>query len=181
MLFLCREVFNTMKHLIIIAIMIGACNNAPVATDQSVADTSNTTNSSHDNHHDMPAADLSVEKGQSVYFPNLTDGQEITLPYVVEFGVKGMEVEPAQMPSKGKGHHHLLIDQGAVTAGEMVPMGQEQNGYYHFGKGQTKDTLSLAKYPMLKKGTHKLRLQFANGLHQSYVPAMRTEVMITIK
>lgn len=170
-----------MKHLLIVALLIGACNSAPKSTATDSSDTGSTGSNEHTTHHDMPSADVSVEKGQSVYFPNLTDGQEISLPFVVEFGVKGMEVEPAQMPNKGKGHHHLLIDQDAVTAGEMVPMGQEQNGYYHFGKGQTRDTLSLAKYPMLKKGTHKLRLQFANGLHQSYGPAMSTEVIITVK
>lgn len=170
-----------MKNLLLVAIVIGACNNAPISTDQTVEDTTKVVSHEHSEHHDMPASDLTVESGQSVYFPNLTDGQEISLPYVIEFGVKGMIVEPAQMPSKGKGHHHLLIDQEAVASGEMVPMGQEQNGYFHFGKGQTRDTLSVTKYPMLKKGTHKLRLQFANGLHQSYGPAMSTEVMITIK
>jgi hypothetical protein len=124
---------------------------------------------------------MEVKKGQSVYFPNLSDGQEISLPYIVEFGVKGMEVEPAQMANPDKGHHHLLIDKAAVPAGEMVPMGKEGSGYYHFGKGQLRDTLTVAKYPMLTKGTHKLRLQFANGMHQSYGPAMSQEVLIIIR
>ena len=85
------------------------------------------------------------------------------------------------MANPDKGHHHLLIDQAAVPAGEMVPMGKEDRGYYHFGKGQLRDTLTLAKYPMLTKGTHKLRLQFANGMHQSYGPSMSHEVLIIVR
>ncbi len=169
--------------IVISAIAIAACSNPSSTTEN--ADTSKDTTASVTNEHSdhqMASSDLlKVSEGQEVFFPNLADGQEISLPFVIEFGVKGMEVEPAQMAAAGKGHHHLLIDQGSVTAGEMVPMGSEAKGYYHFGKGQLKDTLTSKKYPMLTKGTHKLRLQFANGMHQSYGPAMSKEVVVIIR
>lgn len=176
---------HLMKNTFILltAIAFAACSN-PASTagnSDTVTDTSASGTSEH-SEHQMASSDLlKVSEGQEVFFPNLADGQEISLPFVIEFGVKGMEVEPAQMAAAGKGHHHLLIDQGAVTAGDMVPMGSEAKGYYHFGKGQLKDTLTTAKYPMLTKGTHKLRLQFANGMHQSYGPAMSKEVVVIVK
>ena len=170
------------SFLIFTAITFAACNNS-VPNAENVESTQTTTiDSSMHSDHSMASADLlKVSDGQQVYFPNLADGQEISLPFVIEFGVKGMEVEPAQMAVAGKGHHHLLINKDAVPAGEMVPMGSEDKGYYHFGKGQLKDTLTISKYPMLTKGTHKLRLQFANGMHQSYGPAMSKEVVVIIK
>lgn len=142
----------------------------------------------HDHMHDSAMHNAektmdttAIKAGQKVFFKNLSDGQEIKLPFVVEFGVEGMEVEPASVIHPDKGHHHLIVDNAAVPANTMVPMGNEAGGYYHFGKGQTSDTLSLKKYPMLTKGTHTLRLQFANGLHMSYGPAMSAEVKVIIK
>lgn len=158
----------------VLSLLIAACSNTP---------SSNTTESHEGHHHDsMPQSDTTaIAPNQKVFFKNLSEGQEITLPFVVEFGVEGMEVEPAQGVNANKGHHHLFVDQGAVPANTMVPMGKEGEGYYHFGKGQILDTLSIEKYPMLSKGSHKLRLQFANGLHMSYGPAMSAEVTVNVK
>jgi hypothetical protein len=167
-----------MKKLIFIGLSLTmfSCSNQPAKEAES-----------HEGHNhdsmmqDAPKDTVAIQAGQRVFFKNINDGQEISLPFVVEFGVEGMEVEPASVPNPNKGHHHLLIDQGAVTANTMVPMGNESSGYYHFGKGQTSDTLNIKKYPMLTKGTHKLRLQFANGLHMSYGPAMSNEITVTVK
>lgn len=158
-----------------IAILFAACSNSNPQGSEN-----------HENHEGHESSNevldtVAIRPEQKVFFKNLTDGQEITLPFVVEFGVEGMEVEPASVPNPDKGHHHLLVDQVAVPANKMVPMGKESEGYFHFGKGQTSDTLTLAKYPMLKNGSHKLRLQFANGLHLSYGPAMSAEVSIIVK
>lgn len=169
------------SFLIFSAIAFAACSNPATSADNTESTQTAGDTSMHADHQMASDDLLKVSDGQQVYFPNLADGQEISLPFVIEFGVKGMEVEPAQMAVAGKGHHHLLIDKEAVPAGEMVPMGSEDKGYYHFGKGQLKDTLTISKYPMLTKGTHKLRLQFANGMHQSYGPAMSKEVIVIVK
>lgn len=160
-----------------LVLAVSACSNPAANHEEQHADHQHDSGSMSAAGNDTVA----IKPGQNVFFKNLTDGQEITLPFVVEFGVNGMEVEPASMPNEDKGHHHLLVNQGPVKANTMVPMGKEDMGYYHFGKGQISDTLSLSKYPMLTKGTHKLRLQFANGLHMSYGPAMSAEVTIQIK
>ncbi|MCC6818012.1 MAG: DUF4399 domain-containing protein [Bacteroidia bacterium] len=158
-----------------VALVFAACSNQTANTEDN-----------HEGHNQDSGMEetidtVAIKPGQKVFFKNLQDGQEITLPFVVEFGVEGMEVEPASVPNTDKGHHHLFVDQGPVPANKMVPMGQESSGYFHFGKGQLLDTLTLSKYPMLTSGSHKLRLQFANGLHLSYGPAMSTEVNVIIK
>jgi hypothetical protein len=157
-----------------------ACNNAPAPATATEA-------ASTDEHHDHDMATAgqmdttAILPGQKVFFVNLVDGQEIKLPYIVKFGVEGMEVEPAMGVVPNKGHHHLLVDQPPVKANTMVPMKMEKDGYFHFGKGQLQDTLNIKKYGMLMPGKHTLTLQFANGMHMSYGPAMSKMVSIIVK
>lgn len=169
-----------MKTLYILPFILSltACSNAP--KQESIK--SEATKEVHEHEHTAAVTDTTaILPGQKVFFVNLTDGQEISLPYVVKFGVSGMEVEPAQGVNPNKGHHHLLVDKESVPSGVMVPMGKEADGYYHFGKGQLSDTLNIKKYPGLSPGKHTLRLQFANGLHLSYGPAMSAAVSIIVK
>jgi Domain of unknown function (DUF4399) len=48
--------------------------------------------------------------GAKAYFINLKDGQEVTGPFLVQFGLSGMGVAPAGVEKPNTGHHHLLID-----------------------------------------------------------------------
>jgi hypothetical protein len=50
--------------------------------------------------------------GAKLYFINLKDGQEVTSPFLVQFGLSGMGVAPAGVEKSNTGHHHLLIDAG---------------------------------------------------------------------
>jgi hypothetical protein len=51
--------------------------------------------------------------GAKVYFINLKDGQEVTGPFLVQFGLSGMGVAPAGVEKPNTGHHHLLNRQRA--------------------------------------------------------------------
>ncbi len=170
-----------MKNVLFIfsCIALIACNNS--ATPKTGTEVSETTDEHAHSHTDVAKDTTAIQPGQKVVFPNLVDGQEITLPFVVKFGVEGMEVEPAMGVVANKGHHHLIVDGQYVASNTMVPMQKEADGYYHFGKGQLKDTLNIKKYPMLTPGKHTLTLQFANGLHMSYGPAMSKQVIINVK
>ena len=48
--------------------------------------------------------------GAEVYLIAPKDGETITGPVTVKFGLKGMGVAPAGIAFDGAGHHHLMID-----------------------------------------------------------------------
>lgn len=119
-----------------------------------------------------PVSGAEITSDMGVDFENLKDKQEITSPYTVKMMVKGMEVEPAGELHVNKGHHHILIDSDPLERGIVVPMDSLN---LHFGKGQTETSLALSK------GIHKLTLQFADGAHRSYGPAMSQTITIKVK
>jgi hypothetical protein len=171
---------SDMKKTLILfgaALAFASCSNS---SNQGAEATGEATHQHAEQVEEVALDTTAILSNQKVFFKNLEEGQAIKLPYVLQFGVEGMEVEPAQGVVPNKGHHHLVIDGSFVPAATMVPMGKESEGYYHFGKGQLGDTLSLAKYPMLTPGKHSILLQFANGLHMSYGQAMSAKVNIEI-
>ena len=54
----------------------------------------------------------------TVYFANLADGDTVTSPVTVVFGLKGMGVAPAGTEVENTGHHHLLINRPPIWQGE---------------------------------------------------------------
>ena len=115
---------------------------------------------------------LPVPEGAKVFFANLEDGQTITSPYLIEFGIEGMEVEPAGEQNEGKGHHHIIIDANSIDKGTIVPA-DEKN--IHFGKGQTNFEITL------EPGEHTLTLQFADGFHQSYGEQLSATITVNVE
>ena len=107
-----------------------------------------------------------------VFFTNLEDGDTVSNPVYVEFGVEGMDVRPAGEIVEGTGHHHLLIGNAFLAKGEVVPA-DENN--IHYGGGQTSDTVTL---PM---GEVRLGMQFANGVHASYGRDMSASIKVFVK
>ena len=107
-----------------------------------------------------------------VFFVAPTDGATVTNPVVVKFGVEGMAIKPAGDMTSNTGHHHLIIDGDPIPAGQVVPT---DDTHLHFGKGQTETTVNLTP------GDHTLTMQFANGAHQSYGPAMSQTIKVHVK
>lgn len=115
--------------------------------------------------------DSAVPEGAKVYFVNLADGDAVQSPFKVEFGIEGMDIEPAGELIPGTGHHHIIIDGGPINKGVVVPADSLN---IHYGKGQTEAELNLPK------GEHTLTLQFADGYHQSYGKQMSATVLIQV-
>ncbi len=115
---------------------------------------------------------LAVPEGAKVFFANLEDGQTVTSPFTVQFGIEGMEVEPAGEQNEGKGHHHIIINGSFIESGVIVPA-DETN--IHFGKGQTETELTL------DPGDYTLTMQFADGFHQSYGEQMSATIKVTVE
>jgi len=108
----------------------------------------------------------------SVFFKNIQNGAILSSPFLVEMGVEGMEVEAAGQINDLRGHHHIIINSGFITDGEIVPANAQ---HIHFGLGQTETTLDL------DAGNYTLTLQFADGMHQSYGEGMSKTINVTVR
>lgn len=106
-----------------------------------------------------------------VFFSEPQDGAEVKSPVKVVMGVEGIEIKPAGEVVEGTGHHHLLINQDSMAAGQVIPT---DDNHKHFGKGQTETELELAP------GDYKLTLQFADGLHRSFGKDMSATIQIKV-
>lgn len=122
------------------------------------------------------AGDTPSVPGAKTYFINLSDGDTVTAPVTVLFGIKGMGVAPAGTEKDGTGHHHLLIDRPALGQGEE---GMEEYDYglvasdnlIHYGGGQTETSLDLPP------GEHTLQLVFGDLNHVPFEPSVETPVI----
>lgn len=155
----------------IIAAFIWGCSGQSSSETESKTD-STTHEHMHNTSNEAVSDTTPLTAEMEVFFPTLNDGAIVTSPLIVEFGVKGMEVEPAGAVNTNKGHHHLIIDGTFTPANEVVAADAT---HIHYGKGQVSDTIELSK------GEHTLTLQFANGFHQSYGHKMSKTIKVTVK
>ena len=83
----------------------------------------------------------------SVYIISPKDGDTVTNPFRVQFGLSGMGVAPAGVETPNTGHHHLLIDGNEpLDANEPIP---QDKTHLHFGAGQTEALIELPPGPSL--------------------------------
>lgn len=113
-----------------------------------------------------------VSKHMHVDFITPKQGDTVAQTFDVVMDVTGMKAESAGDVKHLSGHHHLIIDGVFIAQGEGVP---KDKTHKHFGKGQSKTTLTLAP------GEHTLTLQFADGIHSSYGQKMSHTIKITVK
>jgi Domain of unknown function (DUF4399) len=112
-------------------------------------------------------------KGAEVYFIAPKDGETLTSPVTVRFGLKGMGIAPAGIAFENSGHHHLIIDAPPPAAG--VPIPADAN-HVHFGKGQTEASVEL------KPGKHTLQLALGDQLHIPHDPPVFSKtITVTVK
>src|SRR5580700_6727298 len=87
----------------------------------------------------IPAAAIgqtAAPPNAAVYFLNLKDGDTVTSPFKVQFGLTGMGVAPAGSQNPNTGHHHLLIDTQLTPEQMKQPIPADAQ-HRHFGGGQT--------------------------------------------
>ncbi len=119
-------------------------------------------------------ADAVSAPGAKVYIISPKNGDTVTAPVAVQFGLKGMGIAPAGIEMENTGHHHLVIDKDAPPLTEFLPTTDPQ--IMHFGKGQTETELKLAP------GRHTLQLVFADKDHKPHQPPVVSEkITITVK
>ena len=93
-----------------------------------------------------------------VYFINVQDGDVVSSPLLVQFGLKNMGVAPAGFDAQNTGHHHLLINEDETAIDYDAPLPATQT-LVHFGGGQTETTIEL------EPGEHTLQLLLGNASH----------------
>lgn len=110
-------------------------------------------------------------EGAQLYIISPTNGETVTSPVTVKFGLKGMGVAPAGVEKKNTGHHHLIVN------GDLPPLDQPMGkGIKHFGGGQTETSVELVP------GKHTLQLILGNHLHIPHNPPVISEkIEITVK
>lgn len=114
-------------------------------------------------------------KGAKVYFVNIKNGDTVTSPFLVQFGLSGMGVAPVGVDTKNTGHHHLLIDTKLSAEGQKSVIPADAKNV-HFGGGQTETTVTLPA------GQHTLQLVLGNWTHIPHNPPVVSEVItITVK
>ena len=113
-------------------------------------------------------------KNKKVFFVNLSDGESVTSPVTVRFGIKGMSIVPAGIDKPMSGHHHLLINLENLPDMNM-PIPADKN-HLHFGKGQTETIIELPK------GKHSLQLLLGNYIHVPHkVPFLSEKIEIIVE
>ena len=113
--------------------------------------------------------------GAKVYIISPKNGDTVSSPFTVQFGLKGMGISPAAAGAQpNTGHHHLLIDV-AQMPDMNVPLPNNEN-IRHFGGGQTETDLTLPP------GKHTLQLVLADPLHIPHdKPVVSEKITITVK
>jgi hypothetical protein len=126
----------------------------------------------------VAAQDSKSTPGAKVYFLNLKNGDAVSDPVVVKFGLTGMGISPAGLQGEATantGHHHLLIDKELTGEQLKQPVPADEH-HVHFGKGQTEATVTLPP------GQHTLQLVFADWTHIPHNPPVMSErITITVK
>lgn len=109
------------------------------------------------------------------FFVNLKDGDTVTSPVKISFGITGMEIAPAGTAKPNTGHFHLLIDT-ELTAEQKKFAIPKDDQHLHFGKGQTEASIDL------KPDRHTLQIVMGDGNHMLHTPpVMSDKITILVK
>lgn len=157
---------RTMKQFLLIPLVLiaGACsqeNNVTEAPAEQPAES------------DMVAGRTASAEGARVFFITPADGDTLTNPVRIEFGVEGMSVVTAGDATPDSGHHHLLVDTGLPDLEGPIPA---DANHIHFGDASTSTELTL------EPGAHTLQLLLGDHLHIPHdPPVISATITVTVE
>jgi hypothetical protein len=156
--------------------LLAACSKAP-ETEQAADASTATTTETHENH-DAAAMATALPRtpapaGATVFIVSPKDGDTVTTPVQVVFGISGMALGPALEKNDLAGHHHLLINTDLADATVPIPADDK---HVHFGKAQTEGSVALPP------GKHTLQLVLGDYLHIPFDPVIASpKITITVQ
>jgi hypothetical protein len=111
--------------------------------------------------------------GAVVFIISPANGETVSSPVNIKFGVSGIEVAPAGEMQSNSGHHHLLIDASLPDMSGPIPKDEQ---HVHFGKGQTETSVELSP------GEHTLQLVLGDWAHVPHSPPVVSNTLtITVE
>ena len=116
---------------------------------------------------------ISVAASAEVYIISPKDGEEVSSPVEVIFGLQGMGIAPAGINFPNTGHHHLLIDLDQLPDLKSGIPADAQ--HLHFGKGQTQALIEL------DQGEHSPQLLLGDWMHVPHeTPVVSEKIKILV-
>ena len=116
---------------------------------------------------------ISVAASAEVFIISPKDGEEVSSPVEVIFGLQGMGIAPAGINFPNTGHHHLLIDLDQLPYLKSGIPADAQ--HLHFGKGQTQALIEL------DPGEHSLQLLLGDWMHVPHeTPVVSEKIKILV-
>jgi len=126
----------------------------------------------HEASHQQLSRHASPE-GAVVYIISPKDGETVSSPVRVLFGLRGMGVAPAGVNLPNTGHHHLVVDKELPDVDAPFPTTPNN---IHFGKGQTETDVAL------EPGKHTLQLILGDMNHVPHQPPVISQkITVTVE
>ena len=111
--------------------------------------------------------------GAKVFFITPVNGDTVSNPFNIEFGIEAMSIVAAGDNQAHSGHHHLLVDSELPDLALPIP---SDTSHIHFGDASTSTQLTL------DSGEHTLRLLLGDHRHIPHDPPVISELItITVK
>lgn len=148
-----------------------AQNDAPI---DGVVESAQTAVEKTDTPETLSALISPAAEGAKVFIISPKNGDIVSSPVTVRFGVENMAIAKAGDKQEFSGHHHLLIDLERLPDMTQPLPASEQ--IIHFGGAQTETTIELMP------GSHSLQLLLGNYLHIPHdKPILSEAITITVK
>ena len=112
-----------------------------------------------------------------VFFIGIEDGDVVSSPVALKFGIEGFGITPAGTTGRIRhtaGHHHLLVNVDELPSMDD-PIPHDEN-HLHFDNGETEALLELPP------GRHSLQLLLGDEDHEPQAPPLLSDrITITVQ
>jgi hypothetical protein len=112
---------------------------------------------------------IEYDSDASVAFETPSDGDTAANGVTVSMTAENFTIEEAGEVNDNAGHFHVMIDEGAVEAGEVIP---NDETHRHYGDASSRTVLDL------DPGTYELTLQIGDGQHRALPLTDTVEVTV---